>query len=82
MNEEQTYLSIVADQVHPIMETVFPNDSALFQQDSMPCHTTKMVQQHNKGSRVVSWPQHSPDLNPIEHLWDVLDKQVQFIEAS
>ncbi|KAK3520813.1 hypothetical protein QTP70_032379, partial [Hemibagrus guttatus] len=30
---------------------------------------------------VLTWPPNSPDLNPIEHLWDVLDKQVQSLEA-
>ncbi|KAK3510120.1 hypothetical protein QTP70_026836, partial [Hemibagrus guttatus] len=30
---------------------------------------------------VLTWPPNSSDLNPIEHLWDVLDKQVQSVEA-
>ena len=36
-----TYLSIVADQVHPFMATVFPGGSGLFQQDNVPCYTTQ-----------------------------------------
>ena len=36
-----TYLSIVADHVHPFMETVFPDGCGLFQQDNAPCHKTK-----------------------------------------
>ena len=31
--------------------------------------------------KVLAWPLSSPDLNLIEHLGDVLDKQVQSIEA-
>lgn len=27
---------------------------------------------------MLAWPPHSPDLNLIKHLWDVLDKQAQF----
>ncbi|KAL0201441.1 hypothetical protein M9458_004628, partial [Cirrhinus mrigala] len=31
---------------------------------------------------VLTWPPNSPDLNPIEHQWDVLNKQIQSMEAS
>ncbi|KAM8934144.1 chemerin-like receptor 2 [Pelodytes ibericus] len=31
--------------------------------------------EHNE-FKVLTWPPNSPDLNPIEHHWDVLDKQV------
>ena len=40
-----TYLNIVADQVHPFMATVFPDGTGLFQQDNVPCHTVKIVQE-------------------------------------
>ena len=80
-----TYLNIVADQVHPFMATVFPDGSGLFQQDNAPCHTAKIVQEwfeeHDKEFKVLTWPPNSPDLNPIEHLWDVLEQQVRSMEA-
>ena len=48
-------------------------------------HTAKIVQEwfeeHNDEFSVLIWPPDSSDLNPIEHLWDVLDKQVPSIEA-
>ncbi|KAK3570976.1 hypothetical protein QTP86_031838, partial [Hemibagrus guttatus] len=37
--------------------------------------------EHNNEFEVLAWPPNSPDLNPIEHLWDVLDKQVRSMEA-
>ena len=40
-----TYLSIVADQVYPLMVMVFPDGCGLFQQDNVPCHKAKMVQE-------------------------------------
>ncbi|KAK3555723.1 hypothetical protein QTP86_028992, partial [Hemibagrus guttatus] len=50
------------------------------QQDNAPCDKAKMVQEwfdeHSNKFEVLTWPPNSPDLNPIEHLWDVLDKQV------
>ncbi|KAK3568332.1 hypothetical protein QTP86_004231 [Hemibagrus guttatus] len=81
-----TYLSIVADHVHPFMETLFPDGCVLFQQDNAPCHKAEMVQEwfdeHNNQFEVLTLPPNSPDLNPIQHLWDVLDKQVRSMEAS
>ena len=78
-----TCLNIVADHVHP--QTVFPNGIGLFQQDNALCYTAEIVQEwfeeHNNEFKVLTWPQHSPDLNPIEHLRDVLDKQVRSMEA-
>ena len=80
-----TYLSIVADHVHPFMDAIFPDGRGLFQQDNAPCHKAKMVQdwfeEHSSEFEVLTWPPDSPDLNPIEHLWDVLDEQVRSVEA-
>ncbi|KAK3560338.1 hypothetical protein QTP86_006422 [Hemibagrus guttatus] len=80
-----TYLSIVADHVHPFMETLFPDGCVLFQQDNAPCHKAEMVQEwfddHNNQFEVLTPPPNSPDLNPIQHLWDVLDKQVRSMET-
>ncbi|KAK3527676.1 hypothetical protein QTP86_033571 [Hemibagrus guttatus] len=46
---------------------------------------TKMIQEwfdeHNNQFKVLTWPPNSPDLNPIEHLWDVPDKQVLSMEV-
>ncbi|MCI4389452.1 hypothetical protein PGIGA_G00098170 [Pangasianodon gigas] len=78
-------LNFVADQVHLFMAMVFPNGSGLFQQDNAPCHTAKIVQEwfeeHDKEFKVLTWPPNSPYLNLIEHLWDVLDKQVQSMKT-
>jgi len=74
---DTTYLNIVAD--HPFMETVFPDGISFFQQDNESCHTEKIVQEwfeEHKEFQVLTWPPNTPDLNPIEHLWDVLEKQV------
>ena len=29
--------------------------------------------------KVLPWPLNSPDLSPIEHLWDMLEQQVQSV---
>lgn len=69
-------LNTVADQEHPCTL----DSSGLFEQDNAPCHTAKMVQEwfeeHNNEFEVLTWSPNSQDLNPVEHLWHVLEKQV------
>nr|KAF6360073.1 hypothetical protein mMyoMyo1_011031 [Myotis myotis] len=76
-----TYLSIVADQVHPIMLMVYPNGDGFFQQDNAPCHGARIVQEwfqeHEGDITLLRWPPQSPDLNPIEHLWDKVKKAIR-----
>ncbi|KAK3562931.1 hypothetical protein QTP86_011615 [Hemibagrus guttatus] len=54
-------------------------------QDNAPCHKAEMVQEwfddHNNQFEVLTPPPTSPDLNPIQHLWDMLYKQVPSMEA-
>ena len=49
--------------------------------DNAPIHRTRVVQdwfQYHEGSfSHVEWPLQFPDLNPIENLWDQLERQLQ-----
>jgi hypothetical protein len=64
-----------------MIQTLCPNISAIFQDDSAPIHTAGTVQswfgEHERELQHLSWPAQSPDLNIIEPLWSVLQTSVR-----
>jgi len=65
------YLSIVSDHFHPFTATMYPSSNGYFQQDNAPCHKA-----HVNVFIVLKWPPQLPDLNPIAHLWDVVEQEL------
>ena len=50
---------------------------AIFQQDNASPHTARVSRECLRHVATLPWPSRSPDLSPIEHLWDHMGRQIR-----
>jgi hypothetical protein len=62
-----------------MIQTLFPGNDAVFQDDSAPIHIAETVQswfgEHEGELQHLAWPAQSPNLNVIKPLWSVLETE-------
>ena len=59
------------------MTTVYPSSNGYFQQHNVPCHKAHAISEFI----VLKWPPQSSAVNQIEHLWDVVGRDIRIMKV-
>ena len=78
------YISMLNSRLLPQIRNWFEQEPCIFQQDSAPCHTAKAVYAWFKTNKikVLKWPGNSPDMNPIESMWNQLKDEIHNVPIT
>ncbi|GFV34607.1 transposable element Tcb2 transposase [Trichonephila clavipes] len=66
---------ILQPHVLPLMQRL---PGAILQQDNARPHTARVSQDYLRSVSTLPWPTRSPNLSPIEHIWDLFGRRVRY----
>ena len=71
-----TFWNILA-QMDMIQVNSGGDGETILQQDNATCHDVNSVKSWaaEQNLQILPWPGNSPDLNPIEHIWDYIVRE-------
>ena len=80
----QKYISVLQTRLLPQINDWQCESDWIFQQDSAPCRTAKAVKSWiaKNNVQVLPWAGNSPDMNPIENLWELLKEEIHSVPIT
>ena len=75
--KSSNYIDLLSHTVVPMCRLNY-DDNYWFQQDNCKVHTAKIVKEWMSKNKInlLEWPVRSPDLNPVENIWKVINDLV------
>ena len=80
-----TSISVIKEALSMVFQNTFdPNNDWVYMHDNAPSHRTADTKNWIKENKItlLIWPLSSPDLNPLESLWDHMDKQLRTLKPT
>ena len=74
----RSYREILENHLLKSVENLGMNHDWIFQHNNESKHRVAIIANwlNRNGVKRLHWPSFSPDLNPIEHLWDKVERQL------